>query len=163
MRTPKPLKELVCTFFRIRFFSVLFNLIITHMVLLLRCWCCNRFDIIFRCFKKYKSKHPDVPYKRNHLLITDNCRIVLSCFGSRIFTMILTYTVSTHIKLHSWLNLQYSKIWINLHFFGPKVHFLRLFKALMGKIFNKPPPWYPHILINLRRFNVYMRQYCRLS
>ena len=27
-------------------------------------------------FKKYKSKHPDVPYKRNHLLITDNCRIV---------------------------------------------------------------------------------------
>ena len=39
-----------------------------------------------------------------------------------------------------------------LHFFGPKVHFLRLFKALMGKIFNKPPPWYPHILINLWRF-----------
>ena len=79
-------------FFRVRFFSVLFNLI-THMVLLLRCWCCNRFDIIFRCFKKYKSKHPDVPYKRNHLLITDNCRIVLSCFGSRIFTMILTYNL----------------------------------------------------------------------
>ena len=43
--------------------------------------------------KKYKSKHPDVPYKRNHLLITDNCRIVLSCFGSRIFTMILTYNL----------------------------------------------------------------------
>ena len=61
-------------------------------------------------------------------------------------------TVSMHMNLHSWLNHQYSKIWINLHFFGPKVHFLRLFMALIGKIFNKPPHWYPHILINLRRF-----------
>ena len=61
-------------------------------------------------------------------------------------------TVSTHIKLHSWLNHQYSKIWINLHFFGPKVHFLRLFEAFMGKNFNKPPPWNPHILINRQCF-----------
>ena len=71
------------------------------------------------------------------------------------------YTVSTHINLHSWLNHQCRKIWINLHFFGPKVHFLRLFEAFMGKIFNKPPPWNPHILINLRRFicvgTVYMQ------
>ena len=45
----------------------------------------------------------------------------------------------THINLHSWLNH---------HFFGPKVHFLRLFEAFMGKpsYFNKPP-------------EVYMRQY----
>ena len=63
------------------------------------------------------------------------------------------HTVSMHIKLHSWLNHQYSKIWIpNLHFFGPKVHVLRLFKAFMGKIFKKPPPWNPRILINLQRF-----------
>ena len=62
------------------------------------------------------------------------------------------YTISTHINLQSWLNHQYSKIWINLHFFGPKVHFLRVLEAFMSKIFNKPPPWNPNILINLRRF-----------
>ena len=42
------------------------------------------------------------------------------------------------------------------HFFGPKVHFLRLYEAFMGNNFNTPPPWNPHILINCQRFISYV-------
>ena len=60
-------------------------------------------------------------------------------------------TVSTPIILHSWLNHHYNQIWINLHFFASKVHFLRLFGAKIQKNFNKPPPKKPQIFINRRR------------
>ena len=98
-------------------------------------------------------------YKKSHKGVSKVPKIFFWYFANPFKS-----TVSTHIKLHSWLNHQYSKIWINLHFFGPKVHFLRLFEAFMGKIFNKPPPWNPHILINLRRFicvgTVYIFPFC---
>ena len=60
-------------------------------------------------------------------------------------------TVSSPIILHSWLNRHYNQIWINLHFFASKVHFLRLFGAKIQKNFNKPPPKKPQIFINRRR------------
>ena len=66
--------------------------------------------------------------------------------------------ITTHVvipyprlKYASWLNHHYNKIWINRHFFYPKVHLLRLFGVEIKKI-NKPPPknyqyawiWYTH-------------------
>ena len=99
-----------------------------------------------KCFWNFVSSFYPQPYNNSlPLMLMDQFQLIQKL-------QVYLPTVSTHIKLHSWLNHQYSKIWINLHFFGPKVHFLRLFEAFMGKIFNKPPPWNPHILINLRRF-----------
>ena len=80
----------------------------------------------------------------------------LSLFRALTFSRFLwvqqfLLTVSAPITHHSWLNHHYNKIWINRHFFYPKVHLLRLFGVEIKKI-NKPPPknyqyawiWYTH-------------------
>ena len=68
------------------------------------------------CFEYYTCMRLILWVNTRHISITSIIRI-------------LSITVCVPIICHSWLNRHYNKIWINHHFFAPKVHFLRLLGA----------------------------------